>query len=206
MSSNSDSSNSSDKSRTTSSSSSSKTPTKRKTPKKSKTSSKKSKLSKESKTKTSKTIKLTPPQKEKEKVNIPHLSDEALAKLFTSLDSSNTNKTHFVGTAQIVLAPNLGVPGILPYTWFKKATSTLKIPSLTTALLSLSDGSIFSIGYFSIIRDSYAQRLRNWKKGDVIHYEYYGSMRARLFSGNLYVIRNVTRDTYIMGDKLEAMF
>jgi hypothetical protein len=161
---------------------------------------------KKAKTNTSKTVKLTPSLKATQAAAEPQLSDAALEKLWNSLERKISKKTHLVGSAKIVLSPNLGVPGAFGYSFMKRASSYWNVPSLTTGLMSLSDGSLFSIGFFSVVRESYAKRLSRWSAGDEIQYEYYGNIRAHLFSGNSYLIKNITKNSYIYGQKLDAMY
>ena len=168
---------------------------------------KKTKMAK--KAKKTKTVKLTPSLKETQAAAAaaePQLSDAALEKLWNSLERKISKKTHLVGSAKIVLSPNLGVPGAFGYSFLKRASSYWNVPSLTTGLMSLSDGSLFSIGFFSVVRESYAKRLSRWSAGDEIQYEYYGNLRAHLFSGNSYLIKNITKNSYIYGQKLDAMY
>ena len=161
------------------------------------------------KAKKTKTVKLTPSLKETQAAAAaaePQLSDATLEKLWNSLERKISKKTHLVGSAKIVLSPNLGVPGAFGYSFLKRASSYWNVPSLTTGLMSLSDGSLFSIGFFSVVRESYAKRLSRWSAGDEIQYEYYGNLRAHLFSGNSYLIKNITKNSYIYGQKLDAMY
>ena len=118
----------------------------------------------------------------------------------------NTAPVYLTGSAKIVLIPNMGVPLGGVDTVKRLALEHMNLPNVTTGLMSLSDGTIYSVGFFSLVRESYAKRLSRWQNGDVIEVEYTGNLRARLFSGNYFLITNITRNQYILGDKLAPMY
>lgn len=139
---------------------------------------------------------------------VPELPQKDLQELFNDAKEHGTEKvkkTYLVATAKITLSPSMGVPVGADVIW-KAILRATNAPSFTTGLMTLSDGSIFSVGFLSVVRESYAKRLNRWDKGDEIQFTYTGGLRATIFSGNYWLIKNKTRNEYILGDKLQPMY
>ena len=140
---------------------------------------------------------------------VPELPQKELQEMFNDMKEhgkEKVKKTYLVATAKIVLSPSMGMPTYLIDSMWKALLNSTNAPSFTTGLMTLSDGSIFSVGFLSVVRESYAKRLNRWDKGDEIQFTYTGGARAKLFSGNYWLIKNKTRNEYILGDKLQPMY
>lgn len=119
--------------------------------------------------------------------------------------------TTFVGSSKILLKPFNIIPELtlerIRENLNAKLKHDLNIPTYTSGLMSLADGSMFSISFFGVVRDSYARILNKWSPGDEIEYVYTGGVKAHLLTGNFWEIKNVTRGgETIKGDKLAKMY
>lgn len=112
-------------------------------------------------------------------------------------------KTHIAGTSKIALIPHSGL-GITAL--YKSIKNYLHVPGVVTALLCLDDGTMFSIGFLAIARESYAKTLSKWSKTDVIQYVQARTVKGIIFTGNNYIIKNVTKNQFIKGEKLTGMY
>ena len=147
------------------------------------------------------------------KASIARSRNKTLSKNRSSIPKTKarTTTTTFVGSSKILLKPFNIIPEV---TWERiqenlsaKLKHDLNIPTYTSGLMALGDGSMFSVSFFGVVRDSYARMLSKWSPGDVIEYNYTGGVKAYVLTGNFWEIKNVTRGgETIKGDKLAKMY
>lgn len=78
----------------------------------------------------------------------------------------------------------------------------------STGLMTLGDGTVFTIGFFGVeklhdaVYDPYYYMVLKWSPGDIIEYTYIGGLGNALITGTLWEIKNVTKNQIVKGNKL----